>query len=120
MSWTLCTSGAAFFKAGLGMNDLFNTSGAYIDYVYEWSNQAEASVNAITRKDWTADYASVGANFKEILGDVVSDLIAMKIICFDMSGYTSRTEAQTMLDVLRDNISRNLETLKDQKNQEKM
>ena len=29
----------------------------------------------------------------------------MKIINYDMSGYTSRVEAQTMLDVLKDNIN---------------
>ena len=37
----------------------------------------------------------------------------MKIINYDMSGYTSRQEASQMLNVLHDNFSRNLAMLKD-------
>lgn len=116
MSWTLTTSGAAISKAGANASSI-TSSGAVIA---AWSDQAEGSLNSITRKDWIADYAAVGTNFKPILSDIVSDMVAMRIINYDMSGYTSRTEAQTMLDVIRDNINRNLETLKDEKNKEKM
>jgi len=117
MSWTLCTSGAAISKAGTGVNSDIRISGAILA---AWSDQAEGVANAITRKDWIADYAGVKANFKGILSDLSSDLIATRIVNYDMSGYTSRSEAQTILDVLRDNIIRNIETLKDDKNKEVM
>jgi len=117
MGWTLTTSGAATLKAGQGANTSLCASGAAL---LIFANQAEAQVNTLTRKDWVADYANVTANFKEILSDVTSDVIAMKIINYDMSGYTSRQEATTMLDVLRDNISKNIEVLKDQKYKEVM
>ena len=112
-SWTLTTSGAAIVKAG---------ANATISYasLKTLSDQAEATLSTITRKDWVADYAAVTANFKGVLSDVVSDMIAMRIISYDMAGYTSRTEAETMLDVLRDNITRNIEVLREQKHQEVM
>ena len=113
MAWTLTTSGAALSKAGA--NATISSAALII-----WSNQAEATLSTITRKDWVADYANVTANFKNILSDVVSDMIAMNIVKWDMSGYTSRTEAETILDVLRDNIARNVEILRDVKYQEIM
>lgn len=117
MSFTLTTSGAILWKAGANASTAITSSGAVLS---KFSDDCEAVVNAATRKDWVADYSSVGANFRGILSDAVSDLAAMKIITYDMSGYTSRTEAQTMLDVLRDNFNRNIEILKDEKNKEKM
>lgn len=114
MSWTLSTSGAALIKAGAGRNTY--VSGAYLD---KFSDEAEGQINGLSRYDWVANYASVGANFKPILDDAVSDIVAMKIINFDMNGYPAR-QAETMLDVLRDNLLRNLEILKDDKNREKM
>ena len=109
MSWALCTSGAALYKAGANASSTVTASGAILD---EFSDMAEATVCAVTRKDWVADIALQTANFKPVLADVTSDLIAMKIINYDMSGFTSRIEVQTMLDVLKDNSTRTLEVLK--------
>jgi len=117
MSWTLCTSEAAVYKAGAGANSAVTASHLILA---EWSDEVEASINMRTRKDWVAGYAGVGANFKAILADVSSDMIGMKIITYDMSGYTSRLEAQTMLDVARDNINTNIKFLDKDEYKEKM
>lgn len=116
-SWNLCTSGQAIQKAGVNANADIIISGQALAL---WSQESEAALSAITRKDWVADYPSVKTNFKQVLADAVSDMIALKIIGYDMSGYTSRLEVQTLLDLIRDNLMRNLDALKDQKNQEKM
>ena len=115
MSWTLTTSGAAISKAGLNANSDIIASSATLA---KWSDQAEAAVSAITRKDWVADYGDVSTNFKAVLDDTVSDFIAMRIIGYDMTGYLSLAESQTILDVIRDNQVRNLEILKNMKNKE--
>ena len=117
MTWTLCTSGAIIHKAGLNANATVVASSAIMAEFYD---EAEAQLNAITGYDWTTNYASVGTYFKNILADTVSDLSAMKVINYDMSGFSSRTEAQTMLDVLRDNILRNMDALKDDDKRGKM
>lgn len=115
MTFTLTTSGACLIKAGAGANPA--VSGSYLD---TFSDQVEAKICALTRKDWVTDYATIKTNFKNILSDVASDLIAIKIINYDMSGYTSRAEAQTMMDVLKDNADENLKALKEDKIKEVM
>lgn len=117
MSFTLTTSGAIIRKAGDGANSTIVASEAALQ---NWCDQAEAQLNTICRFDWVTNFATIGAEFKNILDDVASDIAAMKVISYDMSGYRSRLEAQILLDVTRDNISRNIEVLKDEKYKEKM
>jgi len=111
MAWTLCTSGAAIAKAGANANSTIVASGATLA---EWSDEVEGTICAITRKDWVSSPPS--ANFMGILEDTASDGIAMKIISYSIPDYSSKAEAQTMLNVLDRNMTRNLEVLKDQNN----
>lgn len=117
MSWTLSTSGAAIAKAGDGAN---STIVASTQTLAKWSDEAEGQLSAVTKTNWTSSYSSVTAGYKPILDDAVSDLVAMRIVSYDMSGYTSRFEATTMLDVLRDNYLRCVDALKDNDTRAKM
>lgn len=117
MSWTLSVSGAAIYKAGKGCDANLRISGAILD---KWSDEAEGQICTTTRKDWVSAYGSLNTTLRYILSDAVSDLVAMRMICYSMSGYTSRYEAQTMLDVLRDNYTRCIEQLKLEEVKEKM
>jgi len=114
MAWTFCLSGSAIVKAGANANSDIVLAGAILD---EWSDEVEGAICTITRKDWVADYASITANFKPILADLASDLIAMKMVNYDPGGYT---KPQLILDVLKDNVERNLKSLKDKSDQEVM
>lgn len=117
MSWTLTTSGAAIAKAGYGANSTVTASSVVLA---KWSDEVEGQICTLTRKDWITSYSSVGTNFRGGLSDAASDGIAMKIIGYDMKGYSSKIEAQTMLDILRDNFMRIVDALKDDKVKEKM
>lgn len=117
MSFELCSSLAIVYKAGAGANSSAASSNAILSSFY---NFAAAKVNTLTRKDWLAVSMAILTNFKEIIGDTISDYAAMKVINYDMNGYTSRLEAQTMLDVLRDNASSNIDALKEIEVQEVM
>ena len=117
MSFTLCSSGAIVRKAGANVNSSAAASGVLLA---EFCDEAEGALCAITRYDWVTNYASVKASFKPILTDIVSDLAAMKLISYDMSGYTQLTETQTMLNVMFDNIQRNLGAIKPKENQDVM
>lgn len=110
MAWTLCTSGSAVRKAGANANSTIIGSGSALQ---DWSDKAEGTIIANTRRDWRVDYSSLNADVKNILADVASSLIAMNLISYDMSGYTSRAEAQTMLDFLDDNASKGMKILHD-------
>ena len=117
MSWTLTTSGACIAKAGAGANSDVIASYATLA---KFSDDAEATLNTLTRYDWIANYAGIGTNFKGVLSEAVSDIVAMRIVTYDMSGYRSRVEAQVLLDVLRDDFTRMLTDLKEKEVQEVM
>ena len=110
MSWTLCTSGAAIAKAGDSSNTTIRASGACLA---RWSDEAEGRIVGECRRDWVDNFSSADAHIQHLLTDVCSSLIAKQIIQFDMSGYTSRAEAQTMFDVQDDTAQRGLGILKD-------
>lgn len=80
----------------------------------------EAFINCNTRFDWTAADAAttLNASVRGILVDTAACLAAIEGINYDMSGFTSRTEAEDMVNILRDIAMRNLSLLRDQKTRE--
>lgn len=77
----------------------------------------EAVINVVSLTDWsTADAASsLNATVRGILIDTGACLAAIEGISYDMSGFSSRTEAENMVNILRDIALRNLSLLRDQK-----
>ena len=112
MSFKLCTSGAIVIKAGAYPSDTAKASAAILQ---QFSDEAEGYINAITRFDWVANYDSVLANFKPVLADAASCLAGAYVIAYDMSGYTSRGEAESMNNILYDRATRAIEALRDEK-----
>jgi predicted transcriptional regulator len=78
--------------------------------------EAESLINCITRYNWSDWYVggSVVADTKYILSIAEASWVAMNIIACNMSGYSSRVEAETMLDVQRDQWNKAIELLSDQ------
>jgi len=114
MSFILTTSAAIIRKAGANASSTITASGAAIQ---NWCDQSEGLVNVTTRFNWNDSYSTLNVDVKGILDQVTSDIAAMYLIQYDMSGYTSRYEAETMLDVLRDSALRGLSVLRDFKQQ---
>ena len=108
---TLCLSGAVLLKAGAGVSSNFTGGNGEANLV-PLINQAEAYVNVLTRYDWIGNWTSLDAQDKLLLEQAASDLAAIYAIQYDMSGYTNRLEAQTMLDVLRDRFVQAVDLLK--------
>lgn len=79
--------------------------------------QAESSINAATRYNWTDVYGTLNVDVKRILSEAASNLAAIYGITYDMSGYTSRGEAESMITILRDGYLRNISILRDIKTQ---
>jgi len=110
MSYTFTTSGAILLKAGANVSTNFTGTNAQAN-LSGFSDNAEALINAVARIDLVASYSTLGTNTKAILGDVASDLAAMRAISYDSSGYTNSSEVQTMLNVLFNNSNRGLKLL---------
>ena len=80
----------------------------------------EAFINCSSRFDFsTADAeTTLNATVRGILIDTGACLAAIEGINWDMSGFTNRLEAETMMLTLRDIAMRNLSILRDKKTQE--
>ncbi len=83
--------------------------------------RCEGIVACATRVDWVAITAAVlDDNVEGILADATGCLAAIIGITFDMSGYTSRVEAEDLVNVLRDRYLLAISILRDKKVQKFM
>ena len=110
MAWTFTTSGAATERAGANVSDTIKADEAALN---KFSDHAEGRIESESRRSWRENWGSVASGAQVLIGDIASALVAMDMINFDMSGYTSRQEAGTMLDVLDDRANKGLKILKD-------
>ena len=80
----------------------------------------EAVINCMCRYDYsTADATTtLNASVRGILIDTGACLAAIEGISWDMSSFTSRIEAEDMINVLRDIALRNISILRDKKTQD--
>jgi hypothetical protein len=87
-------------------------------YVNSYMTQAESLINSICRYNFSDNYAALNADVRGILKEVASNIAAIYVISYDMSGFTSRIEAEDMINILRDGALRGLSVLRDKKTQD--
>jgi len=100
-------------KAGANASATSNTEA----YINDFMTQVESEINAATRYNWSDAYTGLDADVKGILKAVSSNLAAIYVINYDLSGFTSRVEAEDMINVLRDAALRGISILRDIKTQ---
>lgn len=105
------TTAQVGYKAGAGKSA---TSSAEA-YVNNYMFQAESFINSACRYNFSDNYASLNTDTKGILQDCATNLAAIYVIQYDMSGFTSRIEAEDMINILRDAALRDIALLKDKK-----
>jgi len=103
-------SGPVLVKAGANVSSVMTVDAG--KEVEQFIREAESYVNAVTRINISGPYAALPEEVKHIYNDVISSKAAMNCIAYDMSGYTSRYEAETMLDVLNDSVLKGISLLK--------
>jgi hypothetical protein len=108
---TLCVNADAIKKAGLNASATVVAEG----YTNIYIKMAEGFVCANAKYDYVTNYASVSTIGKEALRDITSSMAGIYMILYDMSGFTSRTEAQTMLDINWTIVREGLTLLRDDK-----
>ena len=69
-------------------------------YTNVYIKEAEGLLCAKSRYDWVTNYASISTIGKEILRDAVASYAAVKVVLYDMSGFSSRQEALIMINIL--------------------
>jgi hypothetical protein len=108
------TTAEVGYKAGAGASA---TSKAEA-YVNSYMAQVESFINVFCRTNYSDSYAALNVDVKNILKQVASDLAAIYVIQYDMTGFSNRLHAETMINVLRDSALRGLSVLRDRKNQD--
>lgn len=98
-------------KAGANASATSNTEA----YINQFMTEVESEINVMTRNNWSDEYSGLNVDVKGILKEVASNLAAIYVIQYDMSGFTSRTEAENMINVLRDAAMRGMSILRDKK-----
>lgn len=106
-----CTTAEVQYKAGAGASA---TSKAEA-YVNSYVAQVESQINASCRFNFSDVYSTLNDDTKGLLKEVASNLAAIYVIQYDMSGYTSRIEAEDMINILRDAALRGIALLKEKK-----
>ena len=112
MAYIMTTEAEIQQKSGAGVNVAFN-----ITMMTAANLRAESIINSATRYNWSDAYGTLNADVKGILSDFCSSFVAIEAICYDLSGYTSRIEAEDMINVLRDGMLRDMMILRDIKTQ---
>lgn len=106
-----CTIAEVERKAGANASAVSKAE-AYVD---DYTTQVESLINNVTRINYSDTYAALNVDVKQTLKEVASNLAAIYVIQYDMSGYTTLIEAEDMITVLRDAAIRGLSLLKDKK-----
>ena len=79
--------------------------------------QAESLINVICRFNFSDNFGAQNVDTKGLLKEAASNIAAIYAIQYDMSGFTSRIEAEDMINVLRDAALRAMSLLRDKKQQ---
>jgi len=109
---TIALSGPTLIKAGVGVSAVM-TAGANSE-VDHFIEQAEGVVRAVSRHDYVSKWITLSGP-AIIVQEIVEDLAAIYCINYDLSGYTTRIEAEDMINILRDAALRGLSIIRDKK-----
>jgi len=104
----LATTAQIQYKAGAKASATSKAEG----YTNTYVAMAEGVINSMTNYNWCDAYAGLDSDVKGVLADAASNLAAIYVIQYDMSGYTTRMEAETMCDILYAMFLNDIEILK--------
>ena len=111
MAYIMTTEAEIVQKAGAGKSAAFDTT-----MMTAANLRAESTINCMARYNFSDTFAaSLNIDVKQLLSDIASSLVAIEAIAYDMSGYTSRIEAEDMINVQRDVALRGLSLIRNQK-----
>lgn len=93
---TLCINADVEFYSGANGNSTADAQANTNVYIKE----AEGVIVAIARFDFVGNYSSLTTISQETLREATAIYAAIGVIAYDMSGYTSRIEAEDMINIL--------------------
>lgn len=114
---TLTTSGLCLFKAGVhartAVSPFRNVSGS-AEFI-ELISGAEGVICNEARYNFISNYSNLNVQTRAVLSDAVSSYVAAQLIANDMSVFTSRVEAEGMINLYMANYEKSRKVLADKK-----
>ena|SRR3990167_2376426 len=95
-------------KVGANASATANTEA----YINQYMTEAESLINMATGVNWSDIYSTLNVDKKGVLKLAASSKAAMLVLNYDTAAMTAR-EAETRLDVLRDDFYSAFQLLKD-------
>lgn len=109
-------TGITATEAEINQKSGANVSASYTDTMKtQCLLQAENFVNVATRYNFSDNWGSLNVDVKYLVTEVTASIVAIEAIKYDMSGYTTRVEAEDMINVLWARIQECMKLLVDQK-----
>lgn len=108
---TFCTTSNVQYHAGANASATAKAEA----YTNVYVQQVEGQIMCMCRKDFKAVYGALNEETKELLRQATATLAAILVISFDMSGFSSRAEAELMINILKTIGDESIQLLKDQK-----
>ena len=100
MTATLTLSGAVIAKAGANVSSSITGANWPITSEYEkWIEEAEAYLCDLVKYDLVTNWASLNSIYKLLFSEFCARAAAVQAIAYDMSGYTTRIEAEDMINI---------------------
>lgn len=88
--------------------------------INQWCAEAESEINCVCTYNFSDVYATLNDDVKKLLTIACTAYVAIQAITYNMSGFTSRIEAEDMINVHRDTYLRTLKLLREKKTQDFM
>ena len=92
---TLCTEAEIVFMAGENVDATGSVEANHNILVA----QAESYLVSLSKYNWIDNIGSLNADIKGILAEYCSRYAASALIAYNMEGYTSRIEAEDMINI---------------------
>jgi len=101
------TTAEVQYKAGAKASATSSTEA----YINSFMTQVESFINVTCKYNFSDVYATLNVDVKGILKECASNLAAIYVINYDMSGYTSRIEAEDIINILYTRAMECIETI---------
>lgn len=92
-----------------------DTTGWVEANINDWAAQSESYINCKARQNFSDTYTTLNTDTKRILSEASSNLVAIYGIIYNMGGYTTRIEAEDMINVMLFRFNQCLKLLEDQR-----
>ena len=83
-------------KVGAGASATSNSE----TYINDFMTQAESYINVLTATNYSDTYTTLNVDKKGILKEAASNLAAIYVVQYDISGYDSTREAENIINIL--------------------